>query len=206
MQEASQFDPADLIERAKRGDGRALADLLAQVRPYLKVLARLQVDRHLQAKLDPSDLVQETMTAAHHDFASFCGCTEADLTAWLRGILAHVSANAVRHWTRQKRDVRLERRLHQEIDDTSAALGQSLVAAESQSSPSQSAIRRETAVRVARALEELKPAYREVLILRELEGVRLVEIARRLGKSEDSIQKLWARAVMQMRRLLEDTP
>ena len=57
MPEALKIDPAKLIERARRGDGRALADLLLELRPYLKVLARLQVDRHLQAKLDPSDLV-----------------------------------------------------------------------------------------------------------------------------------------------------
>lgn len=199
-------DPDELIQEAKRGSGEALAELLLALRPYLRLLARMHVDRHLQAKLDPSDLVQETMTAAHQDFASFRGQTEEDLAAWIRGILAHVSANAIRHYKRKKRDVRLERQLQQEIDQSSQVLGQTLVASNSASSPSHRAMRRETAVRVAQALDELSPDYREVLILRELEGLKLVEVAQRMGRSEDSVQKLWARAVMQMRNLLENNP
>jgi RNA polymerase sigma-70 factor (ECF subfamily) len=148
-------------------------------------------------------LVQETMIAAHRSFRGFQGQTEPELAAWIRSILAHVSANAVRHYRRQKRDVRLERQLQQEFDDSSQMLDQSMVPRTTQSSPSQRLIRRENAVLMAQALDQLAADYREVLVLRELQGLKIVDIAKRLGRSEDSVQKLWARAVMQMRHLME---
>ena len=81
-------DPEDLLRKARTGDGAALGQMLAQYRNYLSLLARLQIGRRLQGKVDPADLVQETFLEAHRSFARFQGESEGELVQWLRQILA----------------------------------------------------------------------------------------------------------------------
>ena len=102
----------------------------------------------------------------------------------------------------QRRDIRLERGLAGELDQSSRVLDQGLLAR--QSSPSQQAVRREQAVLLADALEQLPQDYREVIILHHMEELSLPEVARRLGRSEHSVEKLWARALARLRRTLGD--
>ena len=99
------------------------------------------------------------------------------------------------------RDVRLERQLAVELEQSSQTLDRGLVAA--QSSPSQQAIRREQSVLLAEALGRLPEEWRELLILRHLEGLSFPEVARRLGRTIDSVKKQWPRALAGLRRLLE---
>src|SRR6516165_5078234 len=84
---------------------------LERFREYLLLLARLQLDPRWQAKLDPSDLVQQTLLQAHQAWDQFRGHTAAERAAWLRQILARVLSNAVRDLTRAKRDLGRERSL-----------------------------------------------------------------------------------------------
>ena len=192
--------PEVLLVRATRGDEGAVAELLQTYRSYLTLLARLQVGRQLQAKIDQSDLVQETTLLAHRDFHSFRGTTEPEFAAWLRTILAHVAVGTVRHFTRLRRDVRNEQQLRHELDESSLLMGQAIELPGP--SPSQQAMQRERAVILAAALDKLPDDYREVIIRRELEGQTLVQIAMQMERSEDSVRKLWARAVLKMRRLM----
>jgi len=74
------------------------------------------------------------------------------------------------------------------------------------SSPSQQAVRRERAVLLANALEQLPPHYREVLILRHLEALSFPEVAQRMGRSLLSVKKLWARALPCLRNALGEVP
>jgi RNA polymerase sigma-70 factor (ECF subfamily) len=63
--------------------------------------------------------------------------------------------------------------------------------------------KREQALQLAGALEDLPEDYREVILLRQVEGLPFAEVARRIGRSEDSVQKLWVRALDRLRRVLE---
>jgi RNA polymerase sigma-70 factor (ECF subfamily) len=169
----------------------------------LLLLARLQISRRLQGKIDPADVVQDTFLKAHRHFKQFRGSTEVELAAWLRKILAMNLANVMRHYYgRKRRDVRLERDLAVEIDQSSRVLDQGLVS--QQSSPSQQAARREQAVVLADALERLPAHYREVVILRHLEGLSFPEVAERMGRTVDSVKKLWVRGLVQVRDVLGD--
>jgi RNA polymerase sigma-70 factor (ECF subfamily) len=194
-------DPEELLRQARGGNGRALGQLLELYGSYLALLARLQIGRRLQGKADAADLVQETFLEAHRNWAQFRGTSEAELIQWLRQILAsRLSALIRRYLATQRRDIRLERALAEELDQSSRVLDHGLVV--SHSSPSQQAVRREQAVLLANALEELPEDYREVIILHHMEELSLPDVARRLGRSEHSVEKLWARALARLRRTL----
>jgi RNA polymerase sigma-70 factor (ECF subfamily) len=194
--------PEELLREARTGDAAALGPLLNSYRGYLLVLAETQIGRRLRGKVDAADVVQDVFLAAHRHFAGFRGETEGELLSWLRQILGTTLSNLVRHYFRtQRRDVRLERELAAELDRSSQVLGGGLVAGES--SPSQRASRREQAVLLADALARLPADYREVLVLRHLEGLPFPEVARRLDRSVDATKKLWTRALDRLRRVLE---
>ncbi len=192
-----------LLDQARAGDGEALGRLLESHRGYLTVLARVQIGRRLQGKVDPADVVQDAYLGAYRDFKQFRGSTEGEFLAWLRQVLAFVLANLVRHYQgTQRRDVRLERQLAVELNQSSHALDRGLVA--QQSSPSQQAVRREQSVLLAEALARLPDEWRDLLILRHLEGLTFPEVAERLGRTLDSVKKQWPRALAKLRRAMED--
>lgn len=199
----SNSEPDKLLARLHRGDVEVLGSLLEQYRNYLKLLARLQIDQRLQAKVDSSDVVQEVFFKAHRYVGNFRGTTEGEFLAWLRQILATTLTNMVRRYLGQKcRDVRLERQLAGDLEKSSQAMGQVLV--DPGPSPSHLAAQRERAVLLADSLELLPEHYREVLVLRHLEGKTFVEIASAMGKSVGSVEKLWIRGLARMRLLIKE--
>jgi len=194
--------PEQLLARATSHGGEHLGRLLGLYRDYLRMLARVEIGRRLQSKVDASDLVQETMLEAHKNFPHFRGTSEPEFVAWLRQIMAAVLCGLVRRYLgTQKRDIRLERTLRESLDRSSLLLGQGFV--DGHSSPSQQATRREQAVLLANALAKLADDYREVLVLRHLEGLSFPEISRRMGRSLDSVEKLWVRGLARLRQVME---
>src|SRR5207253_1418965 len=90
-----------------------------------------------------------------------------------------------------------------EMDDSSRALGAALPAPPS--SASARAARREQAVLLADAIKSLPADYGEVIILRHLEGLPLADVAARMGRSSDSVKKLWVRGIARLRKILGAT-
>jgi RNA polymerase sigma-70 factor (ECF subfamily) len=174
--------------------------LLEKFRDYLRLLARVQLDPRLRGKLDPSDVVQQTLLEAYQKREQFAGATEAEWLAWLRAALAHNLADALRAFGRARRDVARERPLAEAADESSRRL-EAWLAAE-QSSPSQRAERHERAVALAAALATLPDDNREALVLHYCEGLPLAEIARRLGRTPAAVAGLLKRGVKQLRARL----
>ncbi len=170
---------------------------LEEYRDYLRFLARLQIDPRLQAKLDPSDVVQETLLNAHEKRATFRGTTEAEMAAWLRAILANNLAQTLRRFGRQRRDADLEVSLSAGVEQSSARLEQWLAA--DQSSPSQQAERNEQLMALARALEQLPKDQRTALEQRHLLGRSVAEICREMGRSEAAVAGLLRRGLKSLR-------
>ncbi len=193
-------NPQHLIAEARSGSAAALGTLLELYRNYLRLLARVEIGRRLQGKLDASDLVQETFVEAHRNFGLFRGADEPQLLGWLRQILAAKVANLLRHYFGTKgRDIRLEQAVAGALENSSQAWGQQLAAA--LSSPSQAASRREQAVLLADALGRLPDDYRDVIVLRNLEGLTFPQVAERMSRSQDSVEKLWLRALTRLRQV-----
>jgi RNA polymerase sigma-70 factor (ECF subfamily) len=202
-QSEAGLEPELLLVLAKAGDGAALGRLLERYRNYMGLLVRLQVGRRLRRKVDVEDLLQEVWLEIHRKIVTFRGSSEREFLMWVRRMIGSILANQVRHFLGTKcRDLRLERALVDELDESSRALNQSLIAP--QSTPSQQAVRREQAVILADALQGLPEDYREVIILRQLEGLSFPDVARRLGRTEDSVKNVWLRALARLRRTLEE--
>ena len=159
--------------------------VLERYRDYLRLLARLQLPAHLRGKLDPSDVVQQTLLEAYQGLGQFRGRTEAEQAAWLRQILARNLANAARDLGRRKRDVARERSLEAALEQSSARLEGWLAA--DQSSPSEQAQRHERALLLAKALARLPEAQREAVVLRHWHNCPLADIARQLQCSTAAV-------------------
>jgi RNA polymerase sigma-70 factor, ECF subfamily len=201
LNDQTDADPDQLLALAQRGDETALGSLLAVYRQYLAVLAQTQISRRLQGKADASDLVQETFLEAHRHFADFRGATEFEFSGWLRSILAGLIANHVRRYLGTKRrDARLERALAVHIDDLSDTLDRGLAA--DINTPSQEAVSREATVRLSQAMGLLPPHYRQVILLRHLEGLPFAQVAEQMGRTVESVEKLWVRALALLRESL----
>jgi RNA polymerase sigma-70 factor (ECF subfamily) len=193
-----------LLGRARGGDEAARGRLLDLYRNYLRLLARTRIDAELRVRLDPSDLVQETLLEAHRDFERFTGTSEGELLAWLRRILVRNLMDQAKHFKTGKRGAGRQQSLEELLDRSSQAFER--VLAGSTSTPSAQAARREQAVILADALARLPADYREVIILRNLEQLPFEEIARRLDRSSSAVRMLWARALEKLSRLCEEPP
>src|SRR5215470_3234631 len=195
--------PENLLALARSGDRLSLGQLLELYRNYLSLVARLQIGRRLQGKADAADLVQETFLAAHQNWDQFRGTTERELLRWLRRILAARLTDLMRRYLgSQRRDVRLERELAAGLEQSSQDLDAGLLA--KQDSPSQQVAQREQGLLLADALSRLPEDYREVLILRHMEGLTFPEVAQRLGRTLDAVKSVWTRALDRLRLSLKD--
>ena len=171
-------------------------------RTYLRMLAELQLGHGGRAKIDPSDIVQQTLLDAHRDRAQFRGRTEGEMAAWLRRLLSCNLADAVRLLGRAKRVAARERSLEAAIEASSARLEAWLAA--KQSSPSEQAERNEAIVRLVDALARLPEANRQALVLRHCQGLSLAEISARLGRTPPAVAGLLKRGLAELRTLLPD--
>lgn len=188
-----------LIEQARTGDAATLGRLLELYRNYLRLLARIEIGKRLQGKFDASDVVQEAFLDAHRYFPNFRGTAKSQFVCWLREILAGILANHVRRYLgTQARDVRLERELAADLDHSSHGLG--LIPVDPHSTPSHAAIREEQTFLVAEALARLPDDYQTAIVLRHLEGLSFAEVAERMGRTVDSVEKLWLRGLTRLRR------
>ena len=180
--------------------GQALP--LERFRPYLLLLARAQLAAQVQAKLDASDVVQQTLLEAHRKRDQFRGEGPGQLLAWLRRLLACTLADALRGLGRARRDVARERSLEAALDQSSERLAAWLAA--EQSSPSERADRNEQVLRLADALATLPEAQRQALVLRHCQGWTVAEISQHLGRSPTAVAGLLKRGARQLRKLLDE--
>jgi RNA polymerase sigma-70 factor (ECF subfamily) len=172
---------------------------LESYRDYLRLLARLQLDPRLRGKLDPSDVVQQTLVKAHQNAEQFRGETEGERAAWLRRILANALTDAARKF---RFETGLGQSLEQALNESSARLEAWL--AKDQESPSEQADRHEQLLRLVQALSELPDDQRMAIELHHLQGCLLTDIAQRMSRTEAAVAGLLRRGRKKLRELLED--
>lgn len=175
---------------------------LEQWRPYLQALARVQIESKFQAKIDASDIVQQTMLEAHRGLDKFRGKTEEEIGGWLRRIMARNLADEVRRFRRGKRDAAMELSLQAAFADSSVCMERFLSGGIS--SPDHRAMRNEQLLKLAAAIEGLPDDQRTAVTLHHLQGLSSAEIARQMDRTEVSVAGLLRRGLKRLRETLQE--
>ena len=194
---APAADAAQWLAAARAGSTEALGRAFEACRAYLLLVAGRELDPELLPKGSASDLVQETFLEAQRDFHAFHGTTEPELLAWLRRLLLNNLANFRRRYRETaKRQATAEVPLN--ATGSSAEWAEALVAGTPP--PGETLIAQEQAAAVRLALARLPDEYREVLVLRCQEDRSFEDIGRRMNRSANAAQKLWARALERLQQ------
>ena len=182
-------------------EGESACRPVEEFRDYLLLLARLQLEPRLRGKLDPSDVVQQTLVRATQCREQFRGRTAAEQAGWLRRILANTVTDAGRKF---RLELAQSQALERALDESSARLEAWLAA--DQSSPSEAAARQEQLLRLAGALARLPEDQRTAVELHHLHDASVADIAERLGRTEPSVAGLLRRGLKKLRELLREEP
>jgi RNA polymerase sigma-70 factor (ECF subfamily) len=191
-----------LLEQLEQGDRAAFELLFARHRASILKLASRRLDARIRARLDPSDIVQETHLEAARLLDDFLARRPMPFSLWLMKTAHQRVAKAHRwHLEAAKRSVKREIPLP---DGSSLRLVRRIVGAGT--SPTSAFERQERAQRVRQALARLNDSEREVILLRIFEGLASREVACVLDITAEAAQKRYARGLLKLRALLQDKP
>jgi len=173
-------------------------------RPYLLFLATVHIQKSsvgkpLMAKLDPEDLVQETLLKAWECQDQCRGVAMGEKLAWLRQILANTIANHFRAFLTEKRNLFREVAIDPKENSTPFPHRFSV---DNQPTPGAQVSHNEQLHRVSSAMMNLSPSQRCVILARHVEGLSFAQIGVRLGKTRDAVTKDWARGILRLRELM----
>ena len=182
------------LERLRRGEAAAYERLVAEHSGDLyALLFRLTNDSE-----EARDLTQETFLRAFQSIGRFRG--DASLKTWIYRIGINQARNRWRWWRRRKRDVTVS--LDATDDQNETPLAASLPS-DSAPNPEQETLARERERQLRQALLGLKSAFREAVVLRDVEGFSYEEIAEMLQISIGTVKSRIARGRLELRRQLE---
>jgi RNA polymerase sigma-70 factor (ECF subfamily) len=189
-----------LLERAGAGDQAAFEALFARHRDFLRLVVQLRMDARVRARVDPSDVVQETQFDAFRRLRDFLDRRPMPFRLWLRKTAQERLLKVQRrHLETGRRDATREVPLPEQ---SSLLLAGRVMT--SGSTPSQRLDRSETARRVREAVASLPEADREVLLMRNFEGLSNQEVAYLLGLDPATASKRHGRALLRLRQALLD--
>lgn len=207
QKENSSTNGSELLARARAGDPAALNEVFARHRERLRRMVEMRLDRRLQARLDPSDVIQEAYLEVAQRLGEYLRDPKLPLFLWLRLVVGERLLRLHRqHLGAQMRDAGREVSLYREAlpAASSAALAAQLVG--QYTSPTQAAVRAERMLRLQEALNTLDPLDREILSLRNFEELTRAEIAQVLGIEEAAAAKRYVRALRRLKALLAGMP
>ena len=197
-------ETAGLLRRAAQGDQAAWGALLVRSRDRLRRMVALRLDRRLQGRVDPSDIIQEAYLDASARLAEYArqpGCHSSGLRPSPASGSAGAPPAPPPRWRRRPRELALSRCLAR--GDLRRPGAQLLG---HQTRPSEAAVRAEIKVRLQEALNSMDPLDREVLALRHFEQLSNAEAARVLGLQEPAAAKRYVRALKRLRLILDARP
>lgn len=205
MVDSRDMDSQILMQQASAGDEHAADRLLELHRDRLRAMIALRLDRRLSARIDPSDVMQETMVEAHQKLPEYLQTQPIPFYPWLRRMAWEKIVQIHRqHLSAQARTVTREERNDQALPDQSALeLVNRLIAKDT--SPSRRLLQSELKSRVQFALNRLDQRDREVLVLRYLEQLSLEEAAATLDLSLEAVKSRQRRALDRFAELIGET-
>jgi RNA polymerase sigma-70 factor (ECF subfamily) len=203
--EAGDID--DLLRRACDGERQALAELFTRYRERLRQMVRLRLDRRLQGRLDPSDVLQEAYLDLARRLPEYGANPSVPFYLWLRALTGQRLIDFHRqHLGAKMRDAAQEVSLYRSAlpQASSASLAAQLLGR--LTSASRAAIRAETQIHVQEALNNMDPLDREVLTLRHFEMLTNEETAQVLGLRKSAASNRYVRALKRLKDILAGVP
>lgn len=194
-----------LIERIREGDESAQSELVNQIQSYVVIMADQNLDNQIRACVGPSDIVQQTMMKMVDGIDQFKGQTTPEFFGWVNMIIKNEALKSRRDQTRQKRDVR--RRQSLDVMQNDSQLG--FEPEQTQLTPQSDALAKERIETFHLALSRLSDEHATIIRMRNLDNLSFTEISEQLGRTKDSVSKLWYRAILKFKKELgaldEDT-
>ena len=187
---------SQLVDAARDGDSAAHSEICRQVYDRLNRLANQHLDDKLRRKLNPSDIVQATLTRMVQGFDDFRDSSSAEFYGWLNSILKNEVNSTRRDYQRHRRDIR------REWEPKSATPGQN-VGPTNHALPEQNLIHNEKVAQFHTALKRLSPDYAQVIELRSISELPFEEVAKTMNRSVNAVTKLWGRALVGLQQELE---
>jgi RNA polymerase sigma-70 factor, ECF subfamily len=197
----------ELLDRAKLGDERALAELFARHRGRLERMISLRLDRRLSGRLDPADVLQDAYLDLARRFREYVANPAIPFFLWLRSLVGQRLVDLHRmHLGTQMRGVDHEVSLYRGAlpHVSSESLAQQLLGR--LTSPTVAAVRAEMRMRLQEALNSMEPLDREVVVLRHFEDLNNAETAEVLGIRSSAASKRYIRALQRLKGILDDLP
>jgi RNA polymerase sigma-70 factor (ECF subfamily) len=177
----------ELVRRAREGDREAFEALSIRFAPDLRRAIAARVGMALRERLDPEDVLQEAFLRALGSIACFQWRGEESFLRWLRQIAEHRICDAAKG-----------RALRTEIGIDRDVAGSSV-------SSSRAARREERLERLERALRRLSPDHSRVIRLARIDGLKIHEVAERMGRSESAVKSLLLRALRELKETFGET-
>jgi RNA polymerase sigma-70 factor (ECF subfamily) len=198
----------DLVRRATGGEEKALAELFAQHRSRLRQMVKVRLDRRLQGRVDPSDVLQDAFVDLAEKLPEYAERTAVvPFYLWLRLVVAERLIRVHRHHLgAAMRDAGREVSIHRNSypDAGSASMAAQLIG--HLTTVSRAAQRSETRLILQRALDGMDPIDREVIALRHFEELGNDEVASVLGITRAAASKRYVRAMLRLKRVLDPAP
>jgi RNA polymerase sigma-70 factor (ECF subfamily) len=198
---------SELLRRAEKGDLQAMGDLFSQHRERLRRMVQLRMDRRLQGRLDPSDILQEAYLEFSRSLADYLRDPSMPFFLWLRCITGRkLHALHRKHLGTQARDAGREVSLHRGALPQASSVSLAAQLLGRHTSPSQAAVRAELQIRIQEALNSMDSIDREILALRHFEQLSNAETAETLGLSEAAASNRFVRALKRLKKILMTVP
>lgn len=184
-----------LVSLAKQGDRSALDQLCGVYGERVLRIIRLRMGPELRSKLESMDLVQDVLMGALKDLEGFTYTNEGDFLRWLGKIAENRIRDNLDKLHAGKRDIRKERPLDDDASRSRDVSARALEPARN-TTPSLVLSKRDELDKLEKAIDMLKPEYRNVIVLAKIDGLSYQEIGDKLGKSADAAGHFLLRAMV----------
>jgi RNA polymerase sigma-70 factor (ECF subfamily) len=187
----------ELVALAQEGDQSALNHLYRVYAERILWMVRFRMSKELRSKLESMDIVQDTLVHALGGLGGFTYKNEGDFVRWLSMIVENELRGSLRNLHAAKRDIRKVVRFDDDGPTTEGRYAGMPTPVDA-TTPSVIISKRDDLARLEKAIDELKPEYREVIVLAKINGLSYNEMGQRLGKSDDAVRKLVSRAMAEL--------
>ena len=192
----------ELVTLAKDGDRTALNQLYRAYSERVRWMVRLRMSKELRSKLESMDLVQDTLLHALSGLDNFTYKNEGDFVRWLSKIAENELRGSLKKLHADKRDIRREIRIGT-YGPVAGSQSVRIPGPIEATTPSIIMSKKEDLNKLEEAIDQLKPEYREVIVLAKIEGLSYKEMGERLGKSADAVGMLLSRAIVALTSVFE---